>query len=253
MEELIQIENRDSNPVTSSLNVAEVFNKRHADVLRSIENLDCSVDFTERNFALSDYIDSTGRALPMAYMTKNGFSFLVMGFTGKKAAQFKEMYIARFDAMERKLLGQGQDPNQMSKLDWIELAREQEVEKLKLLETNDHLNNLLVEAQPQIDFVKSIECSKTSITVAQMAKLLSKKGFNIGQKRLFNRMKGELNLLQSSYEPYQRAIDNGWLEVKQYPFEDKYGTQRLANQVLVTGKGQTYIEKKLREQGLLVR
>ncbi|EFZ3133883.1 Rha family transcriptional regulator, partial [Shigella sonnei] len=66
-------------------------------------NLDCSAKFTEHNFVSSEYTDSTGRKLPMYQITKNGFVFLVMGFTGKKAAAFKEAYIAEFDRMEAEL------------------------------------------------------------------------------------------------------------------------------------------------------
>lgn len=89
--------------VTSSLAVAEYFRKPHKDVLAKISRLDCSVEFTERNFSPSEYTDSTGRKLPMYQITKNGFVFLVMGFTGKKAAAFKEAYIAEFDRMENAL------------------------------------------------------------------------------------------------------------------------------------------------------
>ncbi|ENQ7898353.1 Rha family transcriptional regulator [Escherichia coli] len=89
--------------VTSSLAVAEYFRKPHKDVLAKISRLDCSAEFTERNFSPSEYTDSTGRKLPMYQITKNGFVFLVMGFTGKKAAAFKEDYIAEFDRMEKEL------------------------------------------------------------------------------------------------------------------------------------------------------
>ncbi|HIC2925073.1 TPA: Rha family transcriptional regulator [Escherichia coli] len=89
--------------VTSSLAVAEYFRKPHKDVLAKISRLDCSAEFTERNFLPSEYTDSTGRKLPMYQITKNGFVFLVMGFTGKKAAAFKEAYIAEFDRMEKEL------------------------------------------------------------------------------------------------------------------------------------------------------
>ncbi|HGF2366853.1 TPA: Rha family transcriptional regulator [Escherichia coli] len=89
--------------VTSSLAVAEYFRKPHKDVLAKISRLDCSAEFTERNFSPSEYTDSTGRKLPMYQITKNGFLFLVMGFTGKKAAAFKEAYIAEFDRMEKEL------------------------------------------------------------------------------------------------------------------------------------------------------
>ncbi|WP_375750968.1 Rha family transcriptional regulator [Vibrio sp. HN007] len=88
---------------TNSLKVAEAFNKRHDDVLRKLRNLECSSDFIDRNFAGNEYKDGTGRKLPMFEMTKNGFMFLVMGFTGKKAAAIKEAYINAFDKMAEQL------------------------------------------------------------------------------------------------------------------------------------------------------
>ncbi|HHZ3776767.1 TPA: Rha family transcriptional regulator, partial [Escherichia coli] len=100
--------------VTSSLAVAEYFRKPHKDVLAKISRLDCSAEFTEQNFSPSEYTDSTGRKLPMYQITKNGFVFLVMGFTGKKAAAFKEAYIAEFDRMEKELRqNNAPSPNKM--------------------------------------------------------------------------------------------------------------------------------------------
>ena len=86
--------------------VARFFEKNHRDVLRSIHSIlepdsGFSADFTERNFALSSYKDSSGRSLPCYALTRDGFTALAMGFTGKKAAQFKEMYIRRFNEMEK--------------------------------------------------------------------------------------------------------------------------------------------------------
>lgn len=90
--------------VTSSQSVAEYFVKRHDNVIQKIKSLDCSPEFTALNFQVSEYTDSTGRKLPMYEMTKDGFVFLVMGFTGKKAAAFKEAYIAEFNRMETQLI-----------------------------------------------------------------------------------------------------------------------------------------------------
>lgn len=95
-------------PATTSINIADKFEKRHADVIRSIENLECSKEFTERNFALSEYIDSTGRKLPMYIVTRDGFAFLAMGFTGKTSAYWKEQYITSFNMMEEILRRQMQ-------------------------------------------------------------------------------------------------------------------------------------------------
>ncbi|HHI2551384.1 TPA: Rha family transcriptional regulator [Klebsiella aerogenes] len=89
--------------VTSSLAVAAYFSKRHDNIIQKIQTLECSSEFTALNFKASDYIDSSGRTLPCYEITRSGFMFLVMGFTGKKAAHLKESYINAFDAMEAKL------------------------------------------------------------------------------------------------------------------------------------------------------
>ncbi|HDH7616110.1 TPA: Rha family transcriptional regulator [Escherichia coli] len=105
----VTIEN--GRAVTTSVAIAEFFGKRHERVLDKIRNLDCSAKFTEHNFVSSEYTDSTGRKLPMYQITKNGFVFLVMGFTGKKAAAFKETYIAEFDRMEAELRQNNTQPS----------------------------------------------------------------------------------------------------------------------------------------------
>lgn len=89
--------------ITTSMNVAEVFGKQHKNVLQDIRSLDCSEEFTRLNFQLSEYTDPTGRKLPMYNITRDGFTFLVMGYRGKKAAQFKEAYIKAFNRMEKEL------------------------------------------------------------------------------------------------------------------------------------------------------
>ncbi|WP_372830498.1 Rha family transcriptional regulator [Pontibacterium sp.] len=93
----------DDRIVTTSLKVAEVFGKRHDDVLRKIRGLECSAEFNARNFTGVAYSDGKGEKRPAYEMTKNGFVILVMGFTGKKAMQFKEAYIEAFDWMADKL------------------------------------------------------------------------------------------------------------------------------------------------------
>ncbi|WP_256345538.1 Rha family transcriptional regulator [Pseudomonas sp. F1002] len=97
------VEARNGEAFTTTQNVADAFGRLHKDVLRSVESLDCSADFTERNFTLSEYIDGSGRRLPQWIMTKDGFMFLVMGFTGKKAAAIKEGYIGAFNWMAEQL------------------------------------------------------------------------------------------------------------------------------------------------------
>lgn len=101
----------DGRPVTSSLDVAEKFEKRHDAVLRSIRSLECSQKFIAHNFVEITYLDSRGRSQPMFQITRDGFSFLAMGFTGKAAAIWKERYIEAFNAMEKELLSRATLPD----------------------------------------------------------------------------------------------------------------------------------------------
>lgn len=89
--------------MTSSLLVAKEFGKEHNKVMRDINNLACSQEFRAANFGESSYVSEQGKEFPMFTMTKDGFSFLVMGYTGKKAAQFKEAYINAFNKMEAEI------------------------------------------------------------------------------------------------------------------------------------------------------
>jgi Rha family phage regulatory protein len=103
---------------TTSLAVADVFGKRHADVLRAVGDMECSKEFNERNFALVNYRDTKGESRPMVTMTRKGFEFLVLGFTGRKAAQFREAYIERFHAMEAALT------KKTKEIEWLARAPE---------------------------------------------------------------------------------------------------------------------------------
>ena len=91
------------HPITTSLRVAEAFGKRHDNVLQRVRMLDCSAEFSARNFAAAEYVDGQQKPRPAYEMTKDGFMFLVMGFTGSKAAAIKESYIAAFNMMEQAL------------------------------------------------------------------------------------------------------------------------------------------------------
>jgi len=80
--------------------------KRHADVLRAIENTIRDAEdkaFTERNFAFSEYLDSTGRTLPEYRLTEAGFAVIVLGFTGPKATQLRVRFIEEFARMAGRL------------------------------------------------------------------------------------------------------------------------------------------------------
>ena len=90
----------------NSLIVAEMFGKRHTHVLRDIEKLTepksgLSEEFKKMNFQTSSYKDASGRKVKCYNLTRDGFTMLVMGYTGINALKFKEAYIKQFNEMEK--------------------------------------------------------------------------------------------------------------------------------------------------------
>lgn len=112
----ITITNRDGKLTVSSLQVAKDFGKRHDHIMRDIENLiagtsaESSANLTTQNwgvksfFTENTYINERGRTYECYDITRDGFSLLVMGFTGKKALEWKLKYIEAFNLMEQQLL-----------------------------------------------------------------------------------------------------------------------------------------------------
>ena len=80
--------NKEEKAICTSLDIAETFEKEHARVLRDIREMKCSEEFRLSNFAESIYLNSQDHKQPMYYLTRDGFTLLVMGYTGSKAIQF---------------------------------------------------------------------------------------------------------------------------------------------------------------------
>ncbi|EKK8918283.1 Rha family transcriptional regulator [Campylobacter coli] len=98
----VELEVANDQVTTTSLDIAAVFNKRHDNIIAKIETFPKD-SFTDLNFKASKYIDSTGRILPCYKITRDGFSLLVMGFTGEKAYKWKILFIKAFNEMEKRL------------------------------------------------------------------------------------------------------------------------------------------------------
>jgi Rha family phage regulatory protein len=92
-------------PVVSSLDVAEHFSKRHDHVIRAVQTILCNSpeSFSAPNFGAADYIDAQGKKRLRYHLTRDGFTLLAMGFTGRKALAWKLRYIEAFNAMEAEL------------------------------------------------------------------------------------------------------------------------------------------------------
>lgn len=105
MENLVEVKN--NQVVTTSRQVAEHFGKQHRNVIRAIQNLVegvLKIEHTPQMFFLTSYTNKqNGQTYPEYYMNRDGFSLLVMGFTGQKAIEWKIKYIQAFNQMEQTL------------------------------------------------------------------------------------------------------------------------------------------------------
>lgn len=90
----------DGEVFITSLQLADVFGKRHKDVIRIIANLPDD-EFKAQNFKGNFYINSQNKRQPCFNLTRDGFSLLVMGFTGERAYRWKVEFINAFNMMEQ--------------------------------------------------------------------------------------------------------------------------------------------------------
>ncbi|MTK63862.1 MAG: Rha family transcriptional regulator [Methanobacterium sp.] len=91
---------KDGKVFANSRDVADFFGKRHADVLRDINVIRQATDADLRWFTHAPYEDAKGELRAAYDMTRDGFTLLVMGYTGPKAMEFKVRYIQQFNTMD---------------------------------------------------------------------------------------------------------------------------------------------------------
>lgn len=101
MNNLVYLES--GQAVTDSLMLAEAFGKEHKRVMQDIRELDCSEEFREHHFVPSSYKSAQNKDMPKYTITRDGFTILAMGYTGKSAMAFKERYIQEFNRMSYEL------------------------------------------------------------------------------------------------------------------------------------------------------
>lgn len=228
--------------VTTSLQIAESFEKEHRNVLRDIEGL-LKNEHTQQLFYKGEYEHPQNKQLyPMYYMNRDGFTLLAMGFTGKKAIQFKLQYIQAFNQMEHKLLEQNRPSYEIS--DPVTRAEKWiEEEKQRLM-----LAAKVEEQKPKVLFADAIQASKTTILIGEYAKILKQNGIDIGQKRLFEWLRDNGYLIKrkgSDYNtPTQKSMELGLFEIKETPIHHTSGEISISRTSKITGKGQAYFINK---------
>ena len=231
----IILSTRNGEPVVSSRQIAESFGKEHKNVMQSIENISAENSAVTQMFFKTTYTAGTGKQYPMYLMNRDGFSLLVMGFTGKAALEWKLKYIAAFNAMEKQL---AQRP-QLSRSELMAQALIAAHDEL------EHKDRQIAELTPKGIFADAVSASKKSILVGELAKLLCQNGVQIGQNRLFNWMRERGYLIKdpkrSDYNmPTQRAVEQGLFEIKETTVVHSDGHTSINKTPKVTGKGQIY-------------
>lgn len=247
------IENRNNQAVTTSLQVAETFGKEHKHVLRDIENIIKKggvqnwADPQKRLFAEGTYNHPQNhQEYKMYYINKDGFTLLAMGFTGKKAMQFKLDYIQAFNQMEKVIQDNNLDSYMIA--DPVKRAEKwiKEQEQTKLLAQQNE------EMKPKALFADAVSSSKETILVGDLAKLAKQNGIKIGALRLFTWLRDHGYLIKrkgSDYNmPTQRSMEMGLFDIKETAITHSNGRTTVSKTPKVTGKGQQYFILKLLDE-----
>lgn len=229
-----------NTPVTTSLLVAEKFQKSHRHVLEAIDELvkgvaEKSADLFHETTYVHPQNNQTYR---MYIMNRDGFSLLVMGFTGPRALQFKLDYIDAFNKMEQAIKSSFNLPQTYAD------ALRQLAEKV---EESEKQKQLIAEQAPKALFADAVATSKQSCLIGELAKILRQNGVEMGQNRLFEWLRKNGYLCQSGErhnQPTQRAMEMELFEVKKTTINKPDGSILVSTTTKVTGKGQVYFVNK---------
>ena len=240
MENLVEIKN--NQVITSSRQVAECFGKEHKNVLRDIENIIIqggmlNFEHTQMFYKTTYTNKQNKQQYPIYLMNRDGFSLLVMGFTGKEALQWKIKYIEAFNAMEQELL---QSKKQLPNFDDPVAAARAWADAV---EARRQAQKQIEADKPKVLFADAVATAKTSILIGELAKLIKQNGYDIGQKRLFNFLREKGYLIKRKgidYNmPTQKSMNLGLFEIKERTINHTDHVE-IVKTTKVTGKGQIY-------------
>lgn len=228
MEDLVIMKNKQA--VTSSLQVADTFGKRHDHVADSIDSLKKDVPNFGEMFIETNLPDSYGRNRRGYYMNRDGFTLLAMGFTGSKALQFKLQYIDAFNEMEQQV--KFQVPSTLPEA--LRLAADQ-AEKISVLQPKaDYTDKML--ANPGLE-TTSVIAKNYGYSTRDFNKLLH--GLGIQYKQ------GKTWLLYAKYQ------DKGYTHVEPYGYTNSDGIDKVRNTMKWTQKGQHFLYDFLESKGIM--
>ncbi|WBW95276.1 Rha family transcriptional regulator [Oceanirhabdus sp. W0125-5] len=162
MKELINVVEENGKLIVGSREVSLNFEKRHGHVIEKIDGIIEGINSTEKSvqyFIPHEYKDLSGKLNKEYLLTRDGFSLLVMGFTGNKALDWKMKYIQAFNKMEEKIRSQ----KQLSPMDQLKLqyeVLEQHDNKLNDLDGKvRHIeNNMVIDYGQEVTIKKEVDC-----------------------------------------------------------------------------------------------
>lgn len=194
-----------------------------------------------------DIVDSIGRRQKALAVNEAGLYSLILKSRKPEAKQFKRWIThevipsirkyglyATLDTVEKIL----ENPDYM-----IEILQKYKEEKQKRLEAE----NRLKEQEPLVLFADTCLKSKDNILVRELAKIAKDEGIEIGEKRLYNKLRSWKIIMPNSTEPYQQYVDKGYFVVEEKPIDTPYGV-KLTRTTKVTPKGQVYIIERLKKE-----
>lgn len=248
MNEII-LQNRNGEILASSLDVADKFNKRHDSVLRDIGNL-IKTDSTKlwsEMFKENTY-RNRGKDYKCYDMNRDGFSLLAMGFTGKKALEWKLKYIEAFNKMEEKLKS-GVVLSEKERLK-LQLFSKDELE---VVQAHNRLVELEVQEAtapliPKAEFHDAVSIAENCVNFGDFAATFQNNSdVSFGRNKIMDWCRDK-DYLCSSYnlknKPSQQMIDSGYMKYKEN-VNERNGRKYISYTPLITGKGTIWLTKKL--------
>ena len=122
-----------------------------------------------------------------------------------------------------------------------------ELSKLEVIEATTPLLNKIEEDKPLVDFTRTVIKSSDNILIRELAKIAYDEGINIGERKLYKKLREWKMIFPTSTEPYQKYVNNGYFVVEEKPFKTPYG-EKLGRTTKVTGLGQVKIISKLKSE-----
>ena len=232
----IKLEVADDQIWTTSLQIAEVFEKEHKHILAKIDELPQD-DFRRTNFRLTERKAKFGaveRSERYFLVSKDGFTLLAMSFNGERFYKFKVAYINAFNAMADALKNKFKAPTNYREALEFALRQQEQIEALEAQRLAD---------MPKLIFAEAVEASATSALIGDFVKTLCDGEVKVGRNRVYKWLRDEKYLMTDNL-PYQKWVEAGYFEViPQIIVTPKGNKEKFTTRI--TAKGQVALSAKI--------